>query len=362
MVPKLFPKSFLGIDIGTSAIKIVELSSFAGRIKLENYVELPTQNFQQRQFQVPEKSIIFLPAEDIAEAIKMVLAEAKIKTRDCVLSIADFLTFFTAFDLPKMTRGELAQAVKIEARKYIPLPLKEVTLDWHLREAEVGGQKEKGVAILLVAVPNEIIYKYQQIAILANLKLLVLEAEIFGLIRALIKKGEEKLTGLIDMGAKSTTCSIIEKGVLKTYHSLNISGSALTEKIARELEIEWELAEKLKKEYGISNSPPSWAPEVKESFKEILTSTIDPVLKEVNKILKSFYLKEEKEIDKIILAGGIGLMPGILPLFQNYFKKEIELADPFSNISYPTLLRENLKRIGPSFAVAIGMALRGLSK
>ncbi len=361
MTPNLLPKSFLGIDIGTSAIKIVELSAFARRIKLENYVELPTSNFQQRQFQTPEKSVIFLPSEDIAEAIKTALSKAKIKTRDCVISIPDFLTFFTAFDLPKMTKEELAQAVKNEARKYIPLPLKEVTLDWHLREVEFDKQRKKSITIFLVAVPNEIIYKCQQIAILANLKLLVMEAEIFGLIRALIKKEEEKLIGLIDMGARSTTCSIVEKGVLRVYHSLNVSGSFLTEKIARELEIEWELAEKLKREYGISNPPSGWDAETQESFKEILISTVNPLLQEVSKIFNGFYLKEEKEIDKIILAGGVGLMPGVLSIFQNYFKKEVELANPFSNIFYPSPLKETLKKIGPLFAIAVGMALRGLT-
>lgn len=359
MVPKLLSKSFLGIDIGSSAIKIVELSTFAGKIRLENYAELPTQNFQQRQFKSPEKSIVFLPSEDIAEAIKMILAEAKIKTKDCVISIPDFLTFFTIFDLPRMTKEELPQAVKMEARKYVPLPLKEVTLDWHL-SGEVGDRK--GLRILLVAVPNEIIFKYQQIAILANLKLFLLEAEIFGLIRALTKKEEEKLIGLIDMGAKSTTCSIVEKRNLKIYHSLNISGSTLTEKIARELGIEWDLAEKLKRNYGLSNPPLSWTPEMKEAFKKILTPTIEPILKEISEIFKNFYLKEGKEVDKIILAGGIGLMPGVLELFQNYFKKEVELANPFSNISYPALLKETLKKIGPSFAIAVGMALAGLTK
>ncbi len=361
MAPKLFSKNFLGIDIGTSAIKIVELSTFAGRVKLENYAELPTQAFHQRQMPVPEKSTIFLPGEDIAGGIKMALNEAKIKTKDCVIAIPDFLSFFTTFDLPKMTKEELPQAVKIEARKYIPLPLKDVTIDWRVIEKSPNLQKEEGLTILTVAVPNEVVYKYQQIAILANLKLFVLEAEVFGLIRALIKQ-KERLIGLIDMGAKSTTCSVVENGILKIYHSLNISGRALIEKICRELGIEWELAEKVVRSWGIPNTPPYWTPEMKAIFGEILTSSMEPVLKEINKIFKQVYLKEGKEVDKIILAGGIGLMPGILQLFQNYFKKEVELADPFSNIYSPPILKDYLKKMGPTFAIATGMALRGLTK
>lgn len=359
MALKLLPKSFLGIDIGTSSIKIVELSAFAGKIKLENYAKLPIQPFQQRQSLAPEKSTIFLPGKEIAEAIKEILNEAKIKTKNCVIAIPDFLTFFTTFSLPQMSKEELPEAVKIEARKYIPLPIKEVTVDWQIIEKSSALEKEKQFTILCVAVPNDVVYKYRQIALWSDLKLLVLEAEIFGLVRAITKK-EDRLTGLIDMGAKTTTCSIVENGLLKVYHSLNFSGNSLTEKIARELAIEWELAEKIKNYWGISHLPPSWQPEMKAAFNQMLLSSMEPILEEMNKIFKQPYLKENKEIDKIILAGGIGLMPGILSFFQNYFKKEVELANPFLNISYLPLLEEKIKKMGPTFAVAVGMALRGL--
>lgn len=359
MVLKLLPKSFLGIDIGTSAIKIVELSSFANKIKLENYLELPSHPFHQREAFVPEKSTIYLPAKEIAQAIREALQEAKIKTRNCAIAIPDFLTFFTTFNLPPMSKEELPEAVKIEARKYVPLPIKEVTVDWQIIDRGKEGQNQ--LTILCVAVPNEIIAKCRQIALLANLKLLVLEAEIFGLVRALTKK-EDRLTGLIDMGTRSTTCSVVENGVLKIYHSLNFSGNSLTEKIAQQLEIDWELAEKIKKCWGLSNFPIFWSTEMKSFFSNIISSSLVPMLEEIKKVFSHPYLKKRGEIDKIILAGGIGLIPGMLPFFQNYFKTEVEIANPFLNISYPPILEEKIKKMAPTFAVAVGMALRGLTR
>lgn len=358
MAVKFLSKSLLGIDIGTSAIKIVELSKFARKIRLENYVEVPTFLFQQQEAQIREKSVIFLPSEEIAQAIKIGLEKAKIKTKSCVFSLPDFLTFFTIFSLPQMEREELESAIKIEARKYIPVPIKEVTLDWHI----IGKtESPSALTLLLIAVPNEIIYKYQKIALLSNLKIVALEAEAIGLIKVLAKEAG-KIIAIIDAGAKSTTCSIIFNGMLKSYHSLGISTWSLTEKLAREFEIDWQLAEKIKKAWGLSTIATPLTPEEKEIYKSIFSLALQPFLEEINKIFRNFYLKEKKEVDKIILAGGIGLIPGILQFFEDYFKKEVELANPFSNIFYPSELKETLKKIGPSFSVAIGVALRHLEK
>ena len=348
---RFLPKKFLGIDIGTSAIKIVELGSFAGRIKLENYGEMAARVLYQRSFRTFEKSTLLLSAQDISRAIKAICQEAKIETKESIFSIPDFTTLFTTFGLPPMTAEELPQAVQAEARRHIPLPLSEVTLDWQLAEGRVSHKGfGEGLKILLVAVPNETINQYQQIAELSNLKLLAMEAEVFGLMRSLIEKKEKRVIGLIDIGARTTTCSIIEKGVLKISHSFDISGDDFTERMIRGLEMEEEMAENLKRKYGILES---------KDIREILLPSVDIILRESEKIFRNFYLKEGKEIDKIILAGGTAFLPGILEYSQNYFRKEIEIANPFLKIFFPPILEKTLKEMGPAYAIAIGAALRG---
>ena len=348
--PKFLPKKFLGIDIGTSAIKIVELSSFAGKIKLENYGEMAARVLYQEPFRTFEKSTLLLSAQDIPRVIKEILEEANIKTKESIFSIPDFATLFTTFELPPMTAEELPQAVSAEARKQVPVPLGEVTLDWQLIEGRVSDKKDTKLKILLVAVPNEVISQYQQIAELSDLKLLSLEAEVFGLMRSLIEKKEKRVIGIIDIGARTTTCSIIEKRILKVSHSFDISGDDFTERIVKGLEMGEEMAENLKRKYGILES---------KDMREILLPLIDIILRESEKIFRNFYLKEGKEIDKIILAGGTALLPGILEYFRNYFKKEIEIANPFLKIFFPPILEKTLKEMGPAYAIAIGAALRG---
>jgi type IV pilus assembly protein PilM len=141
---KLFPQKFLGIDIGTSAIKIVELSSFGGKIKLENYGEMAAQALYRKPFRTFERNTLLLSARDISRAIKEILEETKIETKKSVFSLPDFATLFTTFELPPMTSEEIPQAVNAEARRHIPIPLGEVALDWQLIEGKIPPQGLSG--------------------------------------------------------------------------------------------------------------------------------------------------------------------------------------------------------------------------
>lgn len=346
---KLLPKRSLGIDIGTSAIKIVELSGGGERIKLENYGEISAQALYQRPFRTFEKSTFLLSSQEVAKGIKAIISEAQIKTRRSIFSIPDFSSFFTNFELPAMTKEELSQAVNFEARRHIPLPLTEVTIDWEIIKGKVNRTPLK---ILLVAVPNEIINQYRQIAQVSQLELIALEAEVFGLLRSLIAENEKGIISLVDIGAQSTICSIIEKGVLIKSHSFDFGGNQLTAQIARSLVIDYQTAEDLKTKFGLRAE--------EKNISKIILPLIDLVIREIEKISKGFYQAEGKEIEKFILAGGTALLPGLKEYFEDRFQKEVEIANPFARIFYPPILEETLKEMGPTYAIAVGMALRGL--
>ena len=350
---KATPKSYLGIDIGTSAIKIIELSKKGERIKLENFGELKSQALYQKPFRTFEKSTLLLLTDEIALAIKGILKEAKIQSRLATFSIPDYSSFFTNFELPSMTEEELPEAVNFESRRHIPLPVSEVILDWSI----IGGKpsldrKGEKIKILLVAVPKEIIYQYQEIAKKSGLELLALEAEVFGLIRSLVDK-EKGVVSLIDIGAQSTTISIVEKGILKVSHSIDTAGNELTRIIARAKSIDFWKAEELKGKYGLLQGQP-------EDISAILFPLVDSILKEINYIVQDFFQTENKEISQFILAGGAAYLPGLAGYFSQKLQKEVIIGDPFLKIFTPPILAETLKQIGPSFTIAVGMALREL--
>ena len=349
---KIAPRSFLGVDIGTFSIKIVEIGRSGRRRKLENYGEMQAAALYGKPFRTFEKSTLTVASSDVVRAITAILREAKMKTNKAFFSIPDFSTFFTAFELPVMTQEELPQAVSYEARQHIPLPLSEVTLDWQIIERKVP-EKTAPFKILLVAVPNDVIEQYQRIAQESHLELVSLEAEVFGLARALIgEKEKQRIVSLVDIGARSTTCSIIDNGILKISHSFDTSGNDLTNVIATGLSLDYPEAEEVKKKYGLLPS--------KDKTKEAILPLIDLIVNEINKISQSFYQTERKEIQKVILAGGSALLPGITDHFTKGVGRPVEIASPFVNLHYPPILEKTLRTMGPSYAIAVGTALHGL--
>ncbi len=345
-IKKVLPKKCLGIDIGTSQVKVVEVYGTGRQKKLENYGQISWSGS-------PEKNAALPFGQDAGEAIKAIIKEADIKSKQVVFSIPDFLTFFTNLELPSMPKEELSQAIKYEAKRYIPLPVEEVTLDWQMIEGESSG---KNIKILLVAVPNEIVRQYSEIAKSSHLDLLSLEAEAFSLSRSLLKESEKGPVALIDVGARSTVCSIVDDKILKISHSLDMAGDVFTSTLAEGLGIDFNEAETLKKQCGIKNNT---GEEGGLLVREILTPLLDAALRKIKEILRNFYHQERKNIEKIIITGSASLLPGLDEYFKDSLGKEVEKGNPFSGIAYPPILDKTLAEMGPGFAIAVGSALRG---
>ncbi len=349
---KLFSSSCLGIDIGTSSIKIVELSNKKGK-RLANYGQLKSEYFSPSTFRSRTSEGLFLFNENIIEAIKAILNEAKIQEKRCIFAIPDFSTFFTSFELPPMSYEELKEAVKYEAPRHIPLPLSDVTLDWEIIKGAPGEKGRTPLKILLVAVPNQVIKQYQQIANALNLELEALEAEVFALARALIKYQDAKrVVALIDIGEKSTTINVVSKNILKISYSTDVSGEEITKVIQEKLEINKRKAEIIKRMLGIKKE---------ETLKEILLPLIQQLTREIENVFRQYFAEEREKPEKIILSGGSALLPGLREFFQQKFNLPVEIANPFLGLSYPPGLEEVLKKIGPEFTIAVGTALRGLT-
>lgn len=353
---RIRPKKFVGIDIGTFSIRAVEISGKRQKKQLENYGEIDHLIFDTKPFRVFEKETLVLSDDEIAQAIQLIYEEAGIQTRDAIFSIPDFCSFFTNFELPVMSKEELDEAIKYELRSYVPIPISEITIDWAVTEGEIGKTPTK---VLVVAILNDIIEQYQNIARSANVDLKVLEPEVFALARAVVKNADrEKLIALVDIGARTTTSSIFEKGTLKTSHSFNIAGNELTQVLAKSLNIDYNKAEAAKMKYGLT--PGSENLPGGKNVGSILSPIVDAITEDIKKALRDLYVSQGKEVEKIILAGAQARLPYLKEYFASDFKKEVEIADPFSGIIFPPALEPVLKERGPSYAIAVGLALKGL--
>jgi type IV pilus assembly protein PilM len=345
-----FPKKMVGIDIGTSSIKIVEISRWGQGKTLENYGEIKSASLYKEPFRNVEKGSYLLSNYFVSRAIRAVLDEAKIRTKAVIFSIPDFSTFCTSFELPPMNASELKDAVYYNASQYIPLPVTETTLDWKLIEG-VPGESQSRLKIFLVAIPNQVIQDYQKVAQMAGLELYAVEAEAIGLTRSLVRE-ENGCVCVIDIGVQSTTINIAERKILKKSYSFDFAGSQLNYSIAAALGLGHEEAEELKNKEGLISS--------KEQITKTLYLLIDPLIIEVKKILADYYQKTGKEIDAIYLTGGTSSLPGLKEYFEEVFKKRVEIPNCFSEVLCPPILEETLEKMAPSFSVALGVALGGL--
>ncbi len=333
--------SVLGIDIGTSSIKIVEISG-GSEIVLENYGEIFMRDFVGKVPVKGTEGTFLYSTNEIADAIKHLISEADIKTKRAYFAMPDFVSFFTSFNLPPMKKEEIDSAVEFHSRQYIPLPISEVTLDWFL----AGGEEGKDMKINLVAVPNEVIEQYQEIARLAGLDIVALEGEMFGLIRA-YTHSRKGVVAVADMGEQSTLLTIAENGVLKTTHSLEIAGNMLIEQVAKAGELEYNKAREVVMTHGLEE------PSVKGAVSSLATS----LFSEMIRVIKIFEKKEGKEVEEIIIAGGFSMLPGVVDYAKESIDKEVVTKNCFEGLKYPKELESYLKRISPSHVIALGAAL-----
>jgi len=348
---KMFlPKKMVGVDIGTSSVKVVELSRWGQGKTLENYGEIKSASLYKESFRNVEKGSYLLSNYFVSRAVRAILDEARIRTRAAMFSIPDFSTFCTSFELPPMSIKELGDAVYYNAPQYIPLPITETTLDWKIISG-TPGDKKSTLKVFLVVIPNQIIQDYQKVAQLAGLELYAVEAESMALTRSLVGENRSCIC-LVDVGVQSTTINIIDKKNLKKSYSFDFAGSQLTYAISSSLGLGHTEAEEIKIREGLTSG--------KENISKTLYLLVDPLLFEIKKVLSDFYIQENKEVDMVYLTGGTSGLPGLKEYFSEVLKKRVEIPNCFSELLYPPILGRTLEKMAPSFSVATGVALGGL--
>ncbi len=343
----------LGIDIGTSNIKIVELSNSGGTTTLENYGILETYGYLDRPNAAIQSSYFKIVEETTSDLLKKLLKSLKPRTKQAVISLPIFSSFVTIFEIPLTDEKEISRAIPFEAKKYIPLPLEELTVDWAIINDNVRQTKNFSSKILLIAIPKDLIQRYQRIAKDVGLDVTAFELESVSLARSLM--GQDKSPALIlDVGSQSTNVAIVENGYLVSNENLTTAGSEITHVIAQGLGVSKERAEEFKRVKGFNVEPQE------AEVVNLMLPVIDYFGNEISRSINIYKEKTGVDIKKVILAGGTANLPGL----ENYLARQLELnvqrAWPFANISYQQFLEPLLREIGPSLAVATGLALRGI--
>ncbi len=353
-------KSVLGIDIGPSSIKIVQLRRKKGRAILETYGELSLGPYAGLEIGRSTN----LDTEKIAQAVIDVLRESNATTNKCGISIPMGSSLVSFIKLPKVDDKQLAQMIPLEARKYIPVPISEVSLDYLVipknesiaSEYQNSEEKpdDKMVDVLLVVIHNDAMERNKEITKIAKLDTQFSEIEIFGSMRSVLEPGTAPQM-IIDFGSGSTKIYIIERGILRTSHMISRGSQDITLAISKSLGISVEEAEKMKRERGLISKTGD-----QMDINEITSLTLDYIFSEISRVLLNYQKKTERNVSKVFLTGGGVLLKGLKEKAESSFNVPVVMADPFSKVEYPAFLETVLKQAGPSFAVAIGLALRRL--
>ncbi len=384
-------KTHLGVDIGAAAIKLVELEKKEGRYKLKNYAIFSIGDYFKRKTGSLTMGSMEVTNQQMAEMLKETISVANIKCKRTHLSIPVYSSFSTLIDFPDISEEEIAAAIPYEARKYIPVPVSEVILDWSVvgRPSEMASDKTRTIEqfkkpgelteeekkkqkdmqpggavvsskrrdrlqVLIVAVPKEIVRDKTQVGDLAGLKLKGVELETFSLTRALVGNDKSPVL-LVDAGARSVNVSIVDEGLLKITHNLEMGGLKILESISKKMFVRPSQAEQLKNDLLAGRL----TEEQKNELSEVIKSNLWPIVVEINKIIDDYQDLYGKKVEKCILSGGVIKEFGFLDYFMDKLDLEVLVGDPFARVSYPDKLKPIIKEIGPSLAVAVGLAMRG---
>jgi len=357
--------SVLGVDIGSSSIKLVQLRREQGRAILETYGEIALGPYAGTEV---GKATHLQPAE-LTRALTDLIGEANVTSKNAGVSIPFSASLTSVIEMPPMEPAQLAHMIPLEARKYIPANINEVMLDWFIipedpakdewsrsRANKPEKQETAKTEVLLVAIHNEVLNNFQTITQQAGLNVAFYELEIFGSVRSSLSHGIAPVM-VVDIGSSTTKVYIVERGIIRFSHLINIGSQDLTLSVSRSFGWNFDKAERVKREQGLLVREGDGS-EQDSQVKEALLSTLGRIFSDVNRVLLSYEKKYGRNVSRLVLTGGGAGLSGLPEYAGSLVSVDVERSDPFDKVQTPAFLEDVLNEVGPEFSVAVGMALR----
>ena len=346
-------QAMIGLDISSTAVKLLELSQSSGRSGAKYRVEayavepLPVNA-------VVEKNIA--DVEAVGQAIRRVVRRSGSKAKLAAVAVSGSAVITKIITMPaSLSDQEMENQIQLEADQYIPYPLEEVNLDF-----EILGVSEKNpemVDVLLAASRSENVDDRVAALEVAGLKAEIVDVEAYAMENAfsqiseqLPDGGEDQTIAIADIGATTTTLNVLHNRKIIYTREQNFGGRQLTEEIQRRYGLSHEEAGMAKRQGGL---PDNYVPEVLEPFKEAMAQ-------QVSRSLQFFFSSSSyNSVDQVILAGGSSSIPGIDELIEEKLGTPSIIANPFANMSVSSSVKpQSLSNDAPSLMIACGLALR----
>lgn len=359
------PKSFLGVDIGASSIKVVEFEARKGRplLMTYGYAEVPVEESGESLFDQPKRT---------GELLARVCKEAGTRAISAMAALPTSHVFATILSLPdgKDQRAKQA-AVDAEVTKLAPLPLSEMIIQTTYLDEERKDQKkqkdkkeqaesqpkQKQFRAMVTGSAKTFIQKYIEVFKAAKLNLQAIDTESLALVRALIGKDKGAIM-VIDIGSQRTTIMIVEKGIPFVSRSIQLGGDTVTRAVMSQMNLGEEDAERIKRDLG-TVSPGGMG--LADGLPKVLEVLMLPLVNEIRfafQLYAGMDLALIKKVEKIIVTGGSSHLPRVPEYLAETLNLNVYRGDPWARVVFPQDLTSVLEEIGPRMSVAIGLAMR----
>lgn len=343
------PRKVVGVDLGATSIKVVELESHKDTISLATYGEILIGQYGNAAL----GDIAVLNPRQEQTALIDVFRESAVQANKAVFAIPMSSSFVTVINIPKLGASQdIAAQIPVEARKYIPVPISEVTLDWIEIQRADTEESEDSHQVLLVALQNEILKRLETLMKRTNLPGQLTEIECFSVIRGTSNQTQNSRVAIIDIGGASTKLYITNNGLVEQLHRVRSGGAHITKKIAEELKIDFTDAEALKRSYSENDD------EANVIIKKVHETIIGHTLVELKQVLENYESSRNAKLSQIVLTGGVTAYSDIISIVANDLGRDVIIAQPFSSVTFPAFMEDVVQDIGPTFTIALGAALR----
>jgi type IV pilus assembly protein PilM len=341
-------KDVIGLDIGSSSVKLVELKEGKSGYQLQNLAISP----------LPPEAIVdgaLMDSATIIEAIRDVIATSKTKLKDVVSSVSGHSVIVKKISLPLMTEAELEESIQWEAERYIPFDINDVNIDFQILGS--APERPESMDVVLVAAKKDIINDYVSVIMESGLNPVIIDLDSFALENMLAinyEAGEESAVAVANVGATVTNIGIIKNNTSAFTRDIFKGGNQITEEIQRQMHVDHEEAEKIKvgTKVDFTSQP---------IIQDILKTASESLAAEIGNSLDFFQSTATSEkIGKLYLSGGGSKIKGFDTILQQQIGIPVEVVNPFKRIDYSgrDFDLEYLREIGPVMAVGVGLASR----
>ena len=335
---------FFGLDIGTSSVRVVQLTNNNGPRQLLKYAMAPIDGKLAMSDSKADR-------QKVADKLREIITQSQITTKNVAVGIPSSRVFTTVVDLERLSSSELAKTIKFQADSLIPTPVSESKIDW----AMIGDSPKdpNKVEVLLSSVGNDFIEGRLDLLESIGLNVVAFEPDNLAITRAVLAPETTEPQMVIDIGSKSTDIVITMNGAPRLTRAIPTGSDAIIKSAVQNLNIDENQAQEFVFKFGLSEQ------KLEGQVHNAIIGTVDVLMGDIDKSIKFFQARyKDIKLERIVMTGGASALPEFPLYIANKFAINVEIGNAWRNVQYGIERQNELMAVSNHFGVAVGLAER----